>query len=53
VTRQWFSAAAELIGDQYRPTRSSGRDELDGLLIDYDESDEEELPDPTAQEGQR
>ena len=43
--RQWFSAAAELDHDQQTDAQQR-RDELDGLLINYDESDEEELPEP-------
>jgi tetratricopeptide (TPR) repeat protein len=43
--RQWFSAAAELDHDQQTDAQQR-RDELDGLLINYDASDEEELPEP-------
>ncbi|HEU4909062.1 MAG TPA: hypothetical protein VFT17_09365, partial [Propionibacteriaceae bacterium] len=43
--RHWFSAAAELDREQQTDAQQR-RDELDGLLINYDEGDGEEFSEP-------
>jgi tetratricopeptide (TPR) repeat protein len=50
--RRWFAAAAELDHDQQTDAHQRV-DELDGLLIDYDEDDDDDQPLREPQQGGR